>query len=187
MIQAVARAVGENFPELGGRSIAVSEVDPFDQQTNYPNLPIAVTALVNEQALQGRHGGGQIKLSSDILIEFIFLPVKYTTAEGKESPFFAFYDYESIRDRLLRLMKHWRTPRNGSISYKSLVVDSDEYAVHLVFRFMVEEIWCDVGHSEEPSLPARVSFSILQPRGEAPCCEPCEEPPDETRKHGDPC
>ena len=109
LIVALAALVAEAFPELGGRSIAVSEVDPFNNKTSVPTLPIAFSALVGEQAVQPENGG-RTKLSSDVLLQFVFKPVKYTREDGAATPFFAFYDYEAIRDRLLTALNGWRTP-----------------------------------------------------------------------------
>lgn len=143
LIVAFAALVAANFEELGGRSIAVSEVDPFGDKTNVPTLPIAFTALVGEQASQSSNGGGQIKLQSDILLQFVFTPIKYQREDGAATPFFAFYDYEALRNRLLAAVHGWRTPNNGGLAYKSLDVTSDEFAVYIAFRFTASEVWCD--------------------------------------------
>lgn len=117
VIVALAEAIAIWFPDLGGRSIAVSEVDPFGDKTNVPTLPLAVTALINETAVQSSNGGGKITLSDDIVVQFIYASVKYNRQDGAVTPFYAFYDYEAIRDRLLTNIHSWRTPRNGGIQF----------------------------------------------------------------------
>lgn len=175
LVESLAKAIGIWFPELGGRSIAVSEVDPFNDKTNIPTLPIAVVALIQENAQQGKYGSSNINLSPDLAVEFIFEPTKYTLANGAEAPFYSYYNYEDIRDRLLTKLLNWRTPRNGGLSYKALEVDSDEFAVYISFRFTAEERWCPLPTTEEERVilgpvPMTVSMTLQDYR--PPCCDP---------------
>ena len=181
LIQALARAVAEWFPELGGRSIAVSEVDPFSDKTNVPTLPIAVTALVSENNANASPTGGntRIQLEADILVQFIFEPVKYQREDGQDSPFFAFYDYEALRDRLIIGLRDWRTPRGGAISYRALDVESDEFAVYLAFRLRSSETWapCPVENDCAPMpRPATVDIKYRLYPCKADCPETEKEP-----------
>lgn len=152
LVVALAALIADRFPELGGRSIAVSEVDPFNNKTNVPTLPIAVTALLGETATSSKYGGGKIELTQDVMAHFIFEPVKYSRADGAESPFFAFYDYEAMRDRMIAATMKWRSPRGASLAYVALDVESDEFAVYLTFKFRATETWCAdrVPPEEEP-------------------------------------
>ena len=164
-IPALANAIADTFPELGGRSIAVSEVQPFGDKTNIPTLPIAVTALVKETGKQVQHGGGQIELTDDILVQFIFEPVKYTLSGGSDSPFFAYYDYESIRDRMLSMTQNWRSPRNAGLSFKQMDVESDEFAVYIAMRFSLSEQWCPQDEGPQPS-KMKIVGRVLVPKSE---------------------
>lgn len=181
MIQSLASLIAKGFPDLGGRCVAVSEVSAFTKETYKPQLPTAVVALISESGNQTLNGGGKIDLSSDILVQFMFEPAKYTRRDGKDTPFFAFYDYESIRNALLALTHNWRSPSNGAITYRSLDVESDEYAVYISFRFLVTEKWCvtDEARDCDPNVnppTVRISTNILRPA--SVCCEPEEEPED---------
>lgn len=171
MLPALAKVIADSFPELQGRSLAVSEVDPFRDKTNVPTLPLAVCALVGEQAQQSPYGGGLIELADDILIQFIFEPVKYTLKGGSDSPFFAYYDYETLRDRLLNVLQVWRTPRNGGLAFKTLDVESDEFAVYIAFRFTVSEKWCNTVNQE--AVEFTLQTKMVGPVSE--CCDPCSD------------
>jgi hypothetical protein len=184
LILDVAEKVGVWFPDLGGRSIAVSEVDPFNNKTNIPTLPLAFTALISETGAQPTNGGGKITITSDFIIQFMYEPVKYNRADGTVTPFYAFYNYESLRNRLLTFMHSYRTPNNGGVSYLSLDVESNEFAVVITFRFRASEVWCR--EPDDPSCDdlAKEPFEIqiigrvLRARSNRPCdpCEECVEP-----------
>lgn len=167
LLVALAAKVAETFPELGGRCIAVSEVEPFNSKSNVPTLPVAFTALVAEAATQSARGG-PIEISSDILLTFIYAPQKYQMEDRRDSPFFAFYDYESIRDRFLEMAVDWASPGGGSISYRSLDVESDEFGVWITLRFNILERWC------RPQGQKALELTILS-RLAAPSCPetPC--------------
>lgn len=140
MLMSFAKMVAEQFPILKGRSIAVSEVDLFKNKTDVPSLPLAFSALLSETSDQ-KASGGQFNIQQEILLQFMFESVKYTGEGGADTPFFAFYDYEAIRDRLLTVAAKWRTPRGGGLRYKSLDVSSDTMAVFIAFKFVVTEVW----------------------------------------------
>lgn len=181
LVEQLAHDVGQWFPELGGRSIAVSEVAPFSDQTNVPSLPLAFVALVSEEGNQTKNGGGNIELTPDIIVQFMFTPVKHTRANGETLPFFAFYNYEPLRNKLLHMMQGWRTPSNGAISYRSLDVEANEYAVHVTFRFRVTERWCRPEDEEAVAVltASSITTTVVPPR--SLCCPDdslCPEPED---------
>lgn len=181
MLPALAKAVSQAFPELQGRALAVSEVAPFNDKTNVPSLPIAYTALIGESSNQTSRNT-KIDLVDRIMVALMFDPVKYQREGGEDTAFFAFYDYESIRDRMLMLAKHWETPRGGGLVYKTMDVESDEFAVYINFVFEAHERWSEdcVAQPDDdcqPPIPAptiTMVSRVLQPEG---CCPPlCEEP-----------
>lgn len=182
LILDLAEKIAEWFSELNGRSIAVSEVDPFDDKTNIPTLPLAFTALVSESAEQPVNGGGSITLTQDLLIQFMHAPVKYNRVDGAVTPFYAFYDYEGLRDRLVNFMHSYRTPGNGGVQYRSMDVDSSEYAVHITFRFRATEKWVrpepdsSGGTAFSPRAPFELQIvtQVSQARPVKPC-DPCED------------
>lgn len=174
MLPALASEIASRFPELDGRAFAVAEVDPFSDQSNKPTLPVAVVALADEQGEQGRNGG-KISLVDTVVVHFMFEPVKYQK-DGNDTPFFMFYNYEPIRDQLLTLTKSWRSPRNGGMSYKSMTVTCDEFAVYMTFTFTISEAWCPTEIAEPAFTVDGIPQRIVQPTSK--CCEPEEEATD---------
>jgi hypothetical protein len=139
---------------MEGRFIAVSEVDPFNNGTNIPTLPLGFVALVTEAAQQAN--SGPITISDDILVHFAFQPVKYKDAKNQDTPFYAFYDYEPVRDKLLALIQHWDGPRSERLLYKSMDVNANEYAVYITFRFTMTQKWC----APDELMASPVAFNI---------------------------
>lgn len=179
LLPALAKDLAGWFPEVGGRFFAVSEVEPFDNATNVPTLPIGFVALVAEAGTQTTPNG-HITLLDDILLQLAFEPVKYKTEGGADSPFFAYYDFEPIRDKLLALTKGWRSPRNVGLMYRSMDVEATELAVYLNFRFAAETRWCYPEEYAEDPVALDIVARTHMPRSTVPCAEPC---PPET----DPC
>lgn len=179
---ALSEAVAEWFPELEGRAFPVSEVDPFNNKTSVPTLPVAVVALVGEANGQATgSGSSRIEIQDDVLVQFIFKPVKYQREDGQDSPFFAFYDYENIRDRFILGLRQWRTPRGGSVTFNTLDVESDEFAVYIALRLRTSENWCPPPAEEtcepQPVPVVDIAFKVYPDKG---CCpEPdCPDPVD---------
>lgn len=162
LIVEFAARVAVCFPELKGRSIAVSEVEPFSNKTNRPTLPIAFTALLSSTGTQAA-GAQRVNLTESFTLNFMFEPVKYKMLDGNESPFFAFYDYEPIRDRLLSMLVEWETPRKSRVVYRSMDVASDEFAVYINFKLETAEKWDAVCHAVEfdnTHVPARHTIAV---------------------------
>lgn len=181
-LPALARAVAAAFPELNGRCIAVSEVDAFDGETHLPRLPFGLVALVGETSTQGLNSGGHIPIEDDILVQLLFDSKRYLTADRANSPFFAYYDYETVRDRMLAVTKGWRSPRNAGLAFRTMAVESDEYAVSISFRFASALQWCLPEHlAEQPAMLVDRVHARVQP---APAveCDPCA-----TQETEDPC
>lgn len=174
MIVAFAKLVGETFPILGGRSIAVSEVDAFKAKANLPDLPIAYAALLAETSNQGNSGNGNFEIKQIVLLQFMFEPERYKTEKGNSTPFFAFYDYESIRNQLLSATVKWQTPRGAALAYRSLDVESDEMAVYITFKFETVERYdwnryCYNKKFDEAQRPITFTISSNMCYPESPC------------------
>jgi hypothetical protein len=146
-IQDLAVNIGKWFPELKGRSLGVSDARP--SKDNLVSLPIAMTSFANEVTEAGRRGGTSLTQRSEfsmidtIVVEFWLAPLKETTLEGgAETPFWTYYSYERIRDRLLTHLTGYQGPRKQQIRYVGLGQETTEYAIVLVFTFQAYYEWC---------------------------------------------
>lgn len=176
LIIELANAVAQWFPDLEGRSIAASEIEPFNNITEVPTLPIAVSALLSETSDQTQNGASRVELTTEIMLVMMLKPVRYQRTDGAETPFYAFYNYEPIRDTLLENLKDWRTPRGGSVSFRQLDVQSNEFAVYVSFRLVAVEKWCPTSEPEKP-YPLHILTRICPPSVPDICCE-CEPKPE---------
>jgi hypothetical protein len=106
-----------------------------------------------------------------IMVSFVFEPARYQREDGGESPFWAFFDYDSLRDRLLNFLVDWRSPRQGRLSYFGLDVESDSFAVLINFQFRHTFNWCPTDVPNEGL--KKWSFKVnVCPALPPPCIEP---------------
>jgi hypothetical protein len=170
-LPAVAEAVGQWFPELGGRALAVSEVTITKE--NIPTLPLAMVAFVRSVGNQPDNSTSEMfDIVDSFVIEFWLEPARYKKANGSETPFWSFYDYDAVRDTLLSNLVRWETPNGERIAYRGLTTEAEQLAVTLTFSFVATFRWC-------PSKPAylgepfTVGFNLCAP----PACipDPCED------------
>ena len=169
-LPALAEQIAEWFPELKGRSIAVSEVSIT--QENIPTLPLAVTAFTNGLAEPPtRTRMGTFDMADTFIVEFWLEPARYKKADGSETPFWSYYPYEEIRDNLLSHISEWDTPNGEIITYRRLQIGAEPFAVTLTFTFLMVFRWCS---SLPPAqgIPFKLAVNILTPKD---CCIP-EEP-----------
>jgi hypothetical protein len=173
-LPALANAIAGWFPELNGRALAVSEVRPFSDKTNIPTLPLAIVALLSEKGNATKNGINGLVTTSEVLIQFVYTSHKYKDATGtSDTPFYAFYDYESVRDRLLTGLQNWRSPRKSVARFDALDVESDEYAVYISIKIMIETKWCDQSSDTDPCIHdtqpvTNITFGLCAPKSD--CC-----------------
>lgn len=177
LIPALAAACAKWFPEMDGRFIAVSEIEPFDNASDVPTLPIGFVALVSETGTQG-NTGGLINISDDVMVHFAFTPVKYKNAEGLDTPFFAYYDYEPIRDKLLSYTQAWRSPRNMGLQYRGMAVEATPLAVYITFRFTVAGKWCQPDEFAAKPIDFTIIANTKSVALTKPCAPACAPQPD---------
>lgn len=150
-LQELASSVAEWFPELNGRALAVSEAEVTKE--NVPTLPLAMVSL---GALKAEHAEktARLEIEERIFVQFWLKPERYPLADGGQSPFWAFYNYETIQDRLFAKIIDWRSKRQGRLRYVAMDIEADQYAVLLTFAFDHCFIWCEPeGDAEEPTAP----------------------------------
>src|SRR5262245_3368733 len=179
-LPALAEAISQWFPELGGRSLAVS--DATITKDNIPTLPLVMVALVRSLAEPPSKSSHEtFDISDDFIIEFWLQPERYKKPNGSETPFCSYYDYEDIRDTLLSNLVRWDSPGGERITYRGLTVEADALSVTLTFGFRAVFRWC-------PTIPPyrgepfTISAKLCAPQGCCPdviCedpnpCDPCE-------------
>lgn len=173
------------FPELGGRSLAVSEADITRE--NMPKLPLAMTALVRTDVDGNwvyRAANADQKLYDDIMLEFWLESVRVKRQDGSETPFWAYYDYETFRDNLLTHIMRYVGPKKQRLEFRTMTVESDQYAVVLSFRFRAHFNWCpnvDEDGDGQPINSSTIAQNLCPPKSVV--CNPCFDEPKEC----DPC
>lgn len=174
-LPALADKIGEWFPQLGGRSFAVS--DASITKENVPTLPLVMVALlkgVGDQGTKGRNN--RFEMTDQFIVEFWLEPARIKRTNGTETPFWSYYSYEKIRNTLLSNILRWVPPGCEVISYRSLTVHADSLAVTLTFGFLATSQWGPDPVPEDDGYPFKIDFCLCAPPSCIPdCCEP--EPP----------
>lgn len=176
-LPALAAKIAEWFPELNGRSVAVSDAEVTKE--NMPTLPVAMVALIKED---GNHSvqSNYAAPSEDISLEFWFQPRRYLREDGSESPFWAFYDYDALRQRLLENLMGWVTPRGNKIQYVNVSTAATQFAVAVVFKLRHAFVFCDADDEvldpiseaqESDGKPGIINFKIMSPIEKQGCFE----------------
>jgi len=169
LLPALAEAIAEWFPELGGRAMAVSEAAVTKE--NIPTLPLAVVAFlrsVSDQSSKSRQQ--QFEITDAFVIEFWLPSEKYRRANGSEAPFWSYYNYEAIRDKLLTHMATWDAPRNARIAFKTLDTEADHLAVTLTFNFTASINWKACIDAPPDMIITNLPINLCAPATE--CCVP---------------
>lgn len=182
-----AAKVAEWFPELGGRSLAVSEAD-MDRQ-KLPTLPLAMTALAASDmdgSWNWKSPTAQQTMYDSFVQEFWLKPMTVKREDGSETPFWSFYDYEHFRDVLLSHVQRYVGPRGQRVEYRRMTVEADAYAVILSFEFRAHFNWCalaiDAPGDGEPINSGTITRNMV-PKP-SPICDPC---PEDHEEDCDPC
>ncbi len=186
LLPAIAKAIGEWFPELGGRSLAVSEAEITRE--NMPTLPLVMVALVRETSAHVWNGpGSKMTITDDFMIEFMMKAERYKRSDNSESPFWAYFNYEAIRDKLWTKLAGWRGPSGEAIEYVSMDVDADQYSVNISFRCKAHFNWCPDAEDEKGDgvliKTGDIAMNLCEPKQlycgpafDLPTdCDPCKE------------
>src|SRR5262245_5153811 len=141
LLPSLAEAIAEWFPELNGRALAVSECTVTKE--NVPTLPLVMLAFVRSTATPPTHSRAEMfEMTDAFIVEFWLEPARYKKANGSQTPFWSYYDYEQIRDKLLTNLAYWEAPGGERISYRGLMLEAEEMAVTLTFSFNATFRWC---------------------------------------------
>jgi len=180
LMPALAAQIAIWFPSLGGRAMAVSESAVTKE--NLPTLPLAVVAFargVGDQSTKARQS--QFEIEDHFIIEFWLEPEMYQRADGSDAPFWSYYNYEAIRDKLLTHLATWQAPRNARIAYRTLNIEADHFAVTVTFGFIACINWKACVDAPPDWIIDRIGFNLCAPASECcvPACfepKPCEDP-----------
>jgi len=168
-LPALAEAIVEWFPELQGRALAVSEVSVTKE--NVPTLPLVMVAFLRSAGeAPTRNSRDSFDVADEFIVEFWLEPSRYKRANGSETPFWSYYDYEAIRDTLLQNLTRWEAPGCERISYRTLTIGADPFAVTLSFAFTASFRW--KAKTTEFGDAFKIGLRLLTP---TECCFP-EEP-----------
>jgi hypothetical protein len=171
-LPALAEQLAEWFPELNGRALAVSEVSIT--KDNVPTLPLAMAAFIRSTANPSPSNPEMFEVVDTFIVDFWLEPARYKKANGTETPFWSYYDYEAIRNKLLANMARWETPGGERLAYRGLVIEAEPLAVTLTFTFMATFRWC--APKTEFGEPFTINFNLCTPEA---CIPPhCPEPAD---------
>jgi hypothetical protein len=174
LLPALAADLAIWFPELGGRAMAVSESAVTKE--NIPTLPLVVVAFarsVGEQSAASRQS--QFEIVDHFVVEFWLQAEKYKRANGTEAPFWSYYNYEAIRDKLLTHMATWQAPRSARIAFRALDIEADQFAVTLTFGFIATVNWKTCFVPPPDGIITSVDLNLCTPASE--CCVPeCFDP-----------
>src|SRR5262245_24229429 len=176
---ALAKMIALWFPELSGRALPVSEAKIT--RDNVPTLPLCMVSLVREMG-HCYPKTGRCEPEEEIAVEFWFKPERYKTDQNGETPFWAFYDYDTLRDVFITHLRTWTTPRGSRMEYYSLDVDSDQFATVITFVLRHTFAFCDFEPFHDPCVPSteldgqpirpgQILFTLCQPIGTV-CIEP---------------
>lgn len=164
-VPAIAKVIRDNFPELSQRAFAVMEAEITKE--NIPNLPLCFVALLGLVCVnQSNNVSTPTDLLEHIIIEFWYAPTLYTRADGSQSPFYAFQDYQAIMDRLLAALDGFFGPKRKPVAFLSLTTISDEFALRVTFKVSVKWRWC--ADKEVLENPIKIRFGINPDVSELP-------------------
>ena len=164
--------VGEVFSDFKAPVIAVSDLKPMRESSYGANLPVILVMLAEETVVEKMRLGVSMQepvLRASMEIGFL-LPPNTHLASGAETPFFAHYDHEGIRDRLMEMAASWRPSNGAALSYAGVTVHAMHHAVLMCFRMTAEWRWC----RPKVYLPPAIIFGRAVACPEK-CVAPCPE------------
>ena len=169
-LPALAEAIAVWFPELGGRALAVSDITVTKE--NIPTLPLCLVAFTRSLANPPtRNSYEEIHVQDAFIVEFWLEPMRYKRTDSSETPFWTYYPYDTIRDKLLTNITQWQSPGKERIAYRTLTISADAMAVMLTFGFTANFEWCP--KVDRYGIPFEISVNLCTPVACVPeICEP---------------
>jgi hypothetical protein len=176
-LPALAEQLAIWFPETKGRALAVSEISIT--KDNVPTLPLIVTAFLRSAAEPPARSPVNIfEITDTFMIDFWLEPVRYKRANGSETPYWSYYDYEAIRDTLLDNLSRWQAPGGERVAYRKMTVEAEPFAVTIMFEFIATFRWCVPESTLDQGEQFTIGYNLCTP---IECCIPDDD------KELDPC
>ncbi|QBQ72041.1 virion-associated protein [Agrobacterium phage Milano] len=153
--------VAPAFHEIEGRAIPVTGVDDDASGTQATKLPFVLVGLRQGDTSGPATiaGNSTINLRDDFIVEFNMKKERYRDRKGGETPFFSYYDYESIRDRLFNSMIEFSGEHGITFEFVSLDISTEGDVVYIEFRFRQNYEWCETVREADTTIEAG-RFSI---------------------------
>lgn len=174
----LVQQIAQWFPDLQGRCIAVSDAE-ITKENMPTQLPLAIVGLQKIMFTPTAKTGRKPEITEDILVQFWMKPERYKKKGGTESPFWSYYDYDKILDRLVAQLLQWETPRGTRLSVASMDFEVDsEFAVILTFNVHHVYHWCapDDIVSDVSVYPAPVNTETVVAFNLEPANTPANQP-----------
>lgn len=178
LLPLVAALIAESFPELNGRALAVTEA--VITPANLPTLPLVIVAPLTQTFSD--NGGYRLPTQEEFMLEFWLKPEREQTATGGETPFWTYYEYNKLRNRVKSIFAGWRG-QGGTVIMRTMEIDADEFAVSISFRMRAtyEECVpepklpeCEPGTAKDGD-PAHITYSLCKPIGISPDAQRCAQ------------
>lgn len=111
-------------------------------RSNLPTLPIAMTALVDVTFRHAEQTNKPPVVVEQMVTEFWFKSNKVKFSNNKESPFWAYYDFDPLLRKFVTLAMNFRPPKGNKFKVTRMDLESDEMAVHITFEFFHQYDFC---------------------------------------------
>jgi hypothetical protein len=135
------------FPEMERRIIAVSEMEV--QRDNIPTFPIAMFALQDINFAHDAKSNKSPDLVETFVGEFWFRSNKILNSKSKETPFWAYYDYDPLLQKFVDFILQWESPRGYPVQLVKMDLESSDLAVMLSFTLRHTYTFCKLEQQPE--------------------------------------
>lgn len=157
----IAATVSVAFPEFQGRVIPVAGIDAsFAAEQKAIKPPYSLVGFAEST------GDGPVLLGhksrknlvDEFVIEMTMVPQKYHSSAG-ETPLWAYYDFEIIRDRLFAAIEEFGQQREIIFEFMSMTPNIDQNGVYIEFVFRQTYEWCNQLDSNDGE-PFKLSVTV---------------------------
>jgi hypothetical protein len=125
-----------------------------------------------------RSSSEEFTITDTFVIDFWMKPTLIKSkATGAETPYWNYYPYEFIRNRLITGFINFIGPNGERVAYRGMHVSSDPQAARVTFEFIATFKWCPLDQIVIDDVIDEIGFNLCTP----PACvpDPCEAKEDE--------